>query len=241
MSTEITTTQSPTALQASQTFELLSKAVEAGQSTETLERLLDMQERVMKVQARQAYMSALAEFQSRVPPISKTRSVKKANGQLLYKFAPLEDITEQVKPLLHELGLSVSYDTTHHDNGAITVVCIVRHIGGHEERNSVYVPQTQGHNTNAAQNMGIQLSYGKRYGLINGLGITTADEDTDGRSEEIATITAEQVATIRALIEETGSNEAKLLAYAKATAIEHIQQQRYGVVVTALEKKRGQK
>lgn len=228
---------------ADQTFALLQQAVQAGTSPEALEKLLDLQERVLSRNAQAAFTAALAQFQARCPAIQKRKEVKDRSGRLMYRFAPLEDIVAQIRGLLDELGLSFSFDSdASTDAGGIIVICTIRHAAGHAERCSVHVPTTAGHNTNASQNMGIQLTYGKRYALIGALGITTADEDADGAVQEShATITADQAATIQSLIEEVGADLAGFLRYMRAGTVAEIPAASYGRAVAALEQKRRSK
>lgn len=232
----------PTPQPADQTFALLQQAVQAGTSPESLEKLLDLQERVLSRNAQAAFTAALAQFQARCPAIQKLKEVKDRSGRLMYRFAPLEDIVAQIRGLLAELGLSFSFDSDTDGAGGTTVTCTIRHAAGHAERCKVAVPATSGHNTNASQNMGIQLTYGKRYALIGALGITTADEDADGAVQEsLATITADQAATIQSLIEEVGADLAGFLRYMRAGTVAEIPAASYGRAVAALEQKRKRK
>lgn len=240
--TEITTAETnlPVA-QADQTFALLQQAVQAGTSPEALEKLVALQERIIARNAEAEFTAALAQFQANCPPIVKRHDVKDRGGRLLYKFAPLEDIVDQIKGLMSELGLSFSFDTTKNDNGGIEVTCIIRHRAGHQERTRVQIPGTKGHNTNASQDMGIQLTYGKRYALIGALGIVTADSDQDGATQTLRPITAEQAADLAALIEEVDADQAKFLKYVGAATLSEIPERDYGRAVAALEAKRAQK
>jgi hypothetical protein len=226
------------ATQAEQTFALLQQAITAGTSPETLEKLVALQERIMSHDARAQFVRALSQFQAQCPAIVKRKTVKDRSGRLLYAYAPLEDIVATVRPLLADLGLSYSFDSDTDENGKITVTCTIRHEAGHEERTVVAIPNTQGHNTNAAQNAGIALTYGQRYAFCGALGITTADEDQDGNSEKLKPITAEQAADLIALVIETGSDLDKFLAYLRVDKIEEIPAGDYERAVSALEAKR---
>jgi hypothetical protein len=227
---------------ADQTFSLLQQAVQAGTSPEALEKLLDLQERVLARNALGEYTAALAQFQSRCPAIQKRKTVADRGGRVMYKFAPLEDIVAQIRDLLAELGLSFSFDSDADDQGGVTVTCTIRHRAGHAEPCRVRVPATTGHNTNASQNMGIQLKYGQRYALIGALGITTADEDTDGATQEAGDrITADQAVSLETLAQAVGADSAKFLAYMRAGSFDQIAARDYGRAVAALEAKRAHK
>jgi len=223
---------------ADQTFALMQQGIKDGISTENMEKLMSMQERIMDRNAKSDFVVALTEFQARCPAIAKRHSVKDRGGRLMYKFAPLEDIVEQIKGLLSDLGLSYSFDSDVQPNGAIEVICVVRHRSGHQERTSVFIPATQGHNTNASQNMAIQLTYGKRYALIGALGIVTADQDQDGNAEKLRPINAQQAADLTELAEEVGADQAKFLKYLGARSFADIPERDYHRAVSALEAKR---
>lgn len=225
----------------SQALELLQQAVSAGTSPETLEKLVALQERMMAHDARSQFVAALSDFQARCPVIVKRKAVKDRGGRLLYSFAPLEDIIAQVRPLLCELGLSYSFDTETYDDGRLVVTCIIRHAAGHAEETVFSVPATQGHNTNAAQNAGIQMTYGKRYAFTGALGITTADTDEDGNSEKLKPISADKAADLLALVDEVGANLDQFLVYLRVAKIEDLPEADYSRAVAALEAKRRQK
>jgi hypothetical protein len=154
----------------------------------------------------------------------------------MYKYAPLEDIVKQVRRVLADCGLSFSFDTTDSESG-ITIVCTLRHIGGHAEKTQVFIPATKGMNTNASQDRGLQITYGKRYAFTGALGITTADEDTDARSQDVARLTKEQAANVATLLSDSGSDKEKFLKYVNASSVEDIRQADYARAIHALEQK----
>lgn len=229
-----------TAIQAApdRTFELLHQAVQQGATPESLEKLLDLQERVLARQAEREYADAIAQFQSRCPTIEKRKEVKDRSGRVMYRYAPLEDIVRQVRPLLAELGLSYAFDTECDEKGGIRVRCKIRHRAGHAETSTVYIPATRGINTNASQDMGIQITYGTRYSFIGGLGITTADEDHDAVVEQCKPITAEQALDLQAMADEVGADRSNFLKYLRVDSFESIPASAHARAVAALEAKR---
>lgn len=153
---------------------LVELAVTQGADVDKLERLMAMQERWESREAEKAFNRAIASFQHECPRIEKR---KKGHN---YMYAPLGDIIEQIKDTLHKHGLSFTYTNDHSDN-EIKVTCTVTHVDGHSKSTSMTVnPDTSG-SKNAIQAIGSAQTYGQRYTLIGALGITTADEDIDGR------------------------------------------------------------
>lgn len=162
---------------------LLLAAVEKGADVDTMERLLAMRREIRAEEARDAYYSALTAFQSACPDIPKTKEVKKANGDLLYRYAPLDTIIKYVRPALEANGFSFTFNTELMTDG-VTVTCTAHHKMGHSESSSIFIPAHSGHNTNDAQQTGSANTYGKRYTFCNVFAIV-AEEDDDGKASGI--------------------------------------------------------
>lgn len=161
--------------------ELLTKAIDKGVPVETMERLLAMRRELRAEQAKVQFDQAIARFQSACPEIAKTKEVKTSNGQVAYRYAPIESIVSQVKNLLGENLLSYSFETETKEN-AVKVVCVVKHQDGHSEHFSVEVPL--GNKTNvmsASQVVAAAITFAKRYAFCNAFGIMTGEEDTDAK------------------------------------------------------------
>src|SRR5690606_5096862 len=143
-------------------------------------------------------------------------------------------------PILKRHGLSYSWDVVQGEQ-ALIVTCILRHVGGHEERASFPVPIDTSARMSAAQANGAALTYGRRQSLIAVLGLTTADDDVDGADvgAPSATITPQQAADLDALIDEVGVDRRKVLQWAGVGRLEELPAEKYGVVVRMLERKRG--
>ena len=161
--------------------EFIVNALQNGVPVEALDKLLDMQERLYKSQAREEYFKALSKFQSECPIIKKTKSIKGKNGQIRSYYAPLEDIIEQVKPLLHENGLSYEIKSEN-DNGMVTATCFVHHIMGHTESSMFFSPIDPDAFMNDAQKYASANTYAKRNAFCNAFGIMTGDNDDDAQS-----------------------------------------------------------
>jgi hypothetical protein len=166
---------------------LLQQAIEKGLGVEELSKLMDLQERWEKNQARKLFFEAFTEFQSKCPDLRKTKEVKfdtKTGGQTNYKYAPLADITRQISQVLKQCFLSYRWEIQDNAN-EIKVTCLVSHVDGHTERTTMQAnPDTSG-SKNAIQARGSAIEYLKRYTHIGALGISTADSDIDGRLPEI--------------------------------------------------------
>lgn len=160
------------------------KAIESNVPVETLEKLLAMRDKIKAEQAKEAYTAALAAFQGECPTIVKTKPVRNREGAVIYTYAPIESIVNQVKELLAKHGLSYTIQTTTGEK-TVTSVCIVRHAMGHSEASDMTVPIGSGTGVmSAAQTVAAALTFAKRYAFLNALGIMTGDEDSEVALQE---------------------------------------------------------
>ena len=162
---------------------LIALAIEKGLSIEQLGKLLDLQERWEKKEAEKSFLIAKSGFQGKCPPLTKSKSVgyeSKAGGKVGYNYIPLGKIVEHIKESLHEYGLSFRWETKEIDN-VITITCVLSHIDGHSEKNSMSGKPDATGGKNEIQQRGSTMTYLQRYSLIGVLGISSADEDVDGQ------------------------------------------------------------
>lgn len=167
---------------------LISKAIEAGSGIDTMERLVALAKDVREVQAREAWYSAMAEFQRVCPSIKKTATAKivtRSGPGYTYRYAPLDEIMTTIQPVMGPLGLSVSW-RSRIEPAQVIVSCRVSHtLGHHEESGDIAMPVVQGDGTgaNPAQRVGIAATYAKRYSLLGIIGMAPEDDD-DAQSQE---------------------------------------------------------
>lgn len=158
---------------------LMSAAIDKGLAPEALEKLVDLQERLMKQQAIAAFNQAIQMFQSRCPTIVHNRPV--SAGSFTYTFADLPQIRKVIQPLLDECQLTYSFDTEFTEE-RIRVTCKVKHVLGHSEESSFEAKICGTDKMSSIQKSASTVTYGKRYALVGALGLMTATEDTDGRT-----------------------------------------------------------
>ena len=153
---------------------LVELAINQNADIDKLSKLMDMQERWDAQQAKKAYTLALVQFQELCPTIKKRKSGHN------YLYAPLSDIIAQIKKPLAECGLSYRFSQDESE-GQIQITCHITHKDGHSEITAMRGnPDTSG-SKNVIQSYGSTVTYLQRYTLTGALGITTADEDIDGR------------------------------------------------------------
>lgn len=122
---------------------------------------------------------ALVAAQGELRPITKDAK----NPHFNSKFASLDGIIEQVRPILASHGLAVVQGTTTPESDAnakataFTVETTILHESGEWVRTAVMIPLQKAD----PQGAGSALTYGRRYGLSAALSLAT-DEDDDGNN-----------------------------------------------------------
>lgn len=146
-----------------------------------LERLIAMQERVMKSQAVAAFNAAFAEMQGELPTITERGEIL-VNGQLRSRYAKYEDIIEVIRPILKQHGFAIRHRNETAANGMQVIVGILTHKAGHaEEDRFECAPDKSGGKADIQAN-GSTRSYGQRYTTISLCGIVTKGQDNDGNA-----------------------------------------------------------
>lgn len=163
---------------------ILLAGVERGMDPTSLRELAALYERMQDREARQAFNRAMDAFKGACPAILKVRQAKinSNKGNYSYNYAPLEEITKVVDPVLHKNGLSYRWDGKLMD-GLTTITCTVCHVDGHRESSTFVCRGCGSPSMSPAQQDASAVTLAKRHSLVMALGITT-DEDDDGRRGE---------------------------------------------------------
>lgn len=143
-----------------------------------LEKLLDMQERIMAKNAEMAFNRDMAMMQADLPTITEHGEIK-VNDVVRSRYARFEDINEAVRPVLQKHGFAINFktDTT---GGTVKVTGILTHREGHRETTDMTLPVDVSGSKNAVQSIGSSVSYGKRYVMEALLNLTSRGQDDDG-------------------------------------------------------------
>jgi len=174
-------------------------ATDPNADVDKLDRLLDMQERVLAREARVAFNAAFSEMQHEIPTVIERG--KTNNG----KYATLEDINEEIRPILQKWGFGILFRIKQTDSD-IAVTGVLSHKTGHCEETTISLPRDTSGSKNNVQAVGSSTSYGKRYVLCALLNISTRGEDDDGRSSTAAKmVTTTMAETLRDILMECNS------------------------------------
>lgn len=182
MSNQITKSETQALSQASlagaSPIEQMMAAVSSGVSLESLDKMMELQERWEAGQAKKAYVRAMAEFKRESITILKDREVRFKGTA--YSHATLNSVVSAIVPALSKHGLSHHWEVSQ-ENG-ITVRCVITHEMGHSEAVSMSAPPDSSGSKNFIQQLGSTKTYLERYTLLAITGMTASDMDDDGGS-----------------------------------------------------------
>jgi hypothetical protein len=202
-----------------------------------LERLLEMQERVIMRNARTAYYDALAEMQPHLPVIQERGAIKNGNKQVQSTYALWEDVNEAIRPILVQYGFALSFKVRRTENEIVTTG-ILSHRDGHREETELALPTDTSGSKNAVQAVGSSTSYGKRYTAFALLNITSTGEDDDGQAggapEPVDNV---RLRLLNDLADAVGADKIKLCKHLKVESLKDLPATRYEYAFARLKEK----
>jgi len=178
-----------------------------------MERLLQMQERIVARNAKSAYAAAMSEMQKDLPTISK----KGINTHTEKAYGRWEDIHSEITPILSAHGFALTFRTSTADK--VTVTAVLSHREGHSEETSLTLPSDIGKGRNDVQAIGSSISYGKRYTACAILNINLGGEDDDGKTAGDA---PPEETEVQAFVKEVDKHKASLARLLKAVGAENV-------------------
>lgn len=204
-----------------------------------MEKLLDMQERVLNRQAESEFFRSLNVCQSGMTRVSTDRN----NGQTKSKYASYAALDRVLRPIYTDNGLCLSFDTEPSGlDGILRVVCYVSN-GNYTKRYSVDMPadgkgakggdvMTKTHATGAA------ASYGMRYLLKMIFNVAIGEDDTDGNMPEaknqVLTIDKDQTFELMALINKAGITPQQFCEKGRVDSIHELPANRFDAAKNSL-------
>lgn len=201
-------------------MEMLNTAIERGDSIDKLERLMDLNDRWEKAQAKKAFIEAKAAFKANAPKIIKDKD----NAQYKSKYASIGNVVNTVNEALSQHGLDADWD--YDQSSGIKVTCKLTHIMGHSESVSlVGTPDASG-SKNPLQQIKSTLTYLKlaTFEAVTGIATREGNLDDDGNAsgKPDEFISEDQIAELTKLIAESKTDIAKFLAIGKVESLSDI-------------------
>lgn len=194
--------------------QMLQTVIQGGVTAENaaaFEKLIELHWKMQERDAERDFASAFVALQAEIPNVKAVKAVPNKDGTVRYKFAPYEEIMEQVSPLLKKHGFTVTFSTDYKDNRLIKT-CTLQHTSGHSKSNSYAVRIGSGPpGSSETQADGAAATYAKRGALSDCLNIVT--EKDDDANAEGDFITKEQAEELQHRVKMTNSDEKKFLKF----------------------------
>ena len=225
-------------------MEILQRAVERGADIDQLTKLMDLQERWERNEAKKAFVAALGAFKADPPKIVKNKHVSfggGGRGGTEYDHATLDRVCEVIGKALAEHGLSHTWKMKQGENALVTVTCTLTHQLGHSEETSLSAMPDNSGSKNPIQAVGSTVTYLQRYTLLAATGLAAGDMDDDGKGGGGGLIDAEQKDHLVALLKETGADVPRFLAWLGVASLDELPAADFDKARRGLEAKRSKK
>lgn len=213
---------------------------------EQLDKLIDVQEKFEKIQAKKEFYKAFSEFKREPIVIKKDSNVsytsKKTGETTSYNHASLSNVMEVASPLLALHGLAISW-LPNQENGQISVTTVLSHVLGYSVSTTLSAPPDTSGQKNSIQAVASTVTYLERYTTLAILGLATK-EDNDGQGtdsqKELEYITPDQVENLKFEIDKTQRDNEELSgvicgAY-KVPSLQHILSKDYAGILDRISK-----
>lgn len=177
----VATQVAPVAVQANNPMAMIAAAVARGVDTDQLTKLMDLQERWEKNEARKAFAAAMVAFKAEPIEILKNSHVSytTSKGTTEYDHATLHNVCAQIIAALGKNGIAHTWKPSTQD-GKVSVTCILRHSMGHEESVTLDAKADDSGGKNGIQAIGSTITYLQRYSLLAATGLAVKGQDDDG-------------------------------------------------------------
>ena len=216
---------------------LVEMAMQKNYDPEFISKMMDLQERNEAKVAKQAYVTAMAEFKFNLPTVFKD----KKNKQYDSMYASESALFNTINPELSKHGLSASFSFPDTEGSILKVTCIITHKGGHSESITLPGPIDISGSKNPLQQVKSTVTYLKKatFEAITGIASSDPISDDDGNSSGLTkTINDKQVSTIMDLINAKEADETKFCEYMKVEKVEDILSGDFNKAIIALNKKK---
>lgn len=195
-------------------------ALDPNVNIEKMEKILDMQERVLNKQAELEFNQAMTQAMAEIPSFEKGR---KAHN---YNYATFESINKLVKPIIAKHGLFITFRTDFQSDDFVMVTAKITHKAGYSDETSMRFPFDTTGSKNTIQATGSAISYGKRYTISALLNITTHNEDDDGFSTS-KTIGEKEIERINNGLDKSGVTLDDICEYMTVEKLSDIKLEKY--------------
>jgi len=201
-----------------------------------MQKLLDVQERLMAKQAEMNFNQALTTLEGEMPRVVKTGQIV-IKGRLQSKYGKYEDLDRIIRPIMRKYGLSLRFNSRQDEKG-LTMKGILAHRDGHSESAEVWLPYDRSGNKNETQAVGSTISYGKRYlaGML--LDVVFEGEDDDAQSAGGEKISEDEARDLGLMLKEVKADKARFCKFMDVENLSDIPRKDLEKATKAINKKR---
>lgn len=158
-------------------MQMVAIAVQQGADLAKIEKLMELQERWEKNQARKAYVAAMAAFKANPPIILKNKHVSfslKTGGRTEYNHATHDEVTNKIIMAMAPHGLSHNW-TVRQEGNMVFVKCAITHELGYSESTEMFGPPDTTGTKSAIQAIASTTTLLQRYTLLSISGLTSQE------------------------------------------------------------------
>lgn len=202
-----------------------------------LDALMRMQFELEKRQAEKEAIEAFTRVSSKMPRVKKNGTID-MGSKGSFAFAKWEDMDAVIRPIITAEGFTLSFNSAVKEGGGLIVTGELMHRSGHVRTATIPLPLDAGPGRNNLQAVGSTLSYGKRYCAEMLLNIVRENQDDDGIKGAMRFATEEEIAEIRALLEQTAQDEARFCQFMNVAHLGELPATSVGIARNALNAKR---
>lgn len=173
----------PAQLPALNISALLELSVQRGDSIDVLTKLMDLKERMDRIDAKRQYDEAFAKFKAKCSKV--IRNTEYTDGPLKgKKYASLIDVVDAATGYMAEFGLTASWEPidlpAEQDKIWVRLACVIHH-GGYSERVEFGGPVDTGPARSPMQARKSTVTMLERITFLMATGLAEADADDDGQ------------------------------------------------------------
>jgi len=216
------------------------------EGAEVVKQVLAMHREQKMLTAKEDFREALAKAKAEFPPIKRTREgahTTHKGGKTVGNYAPLDEITQAIDPILFKYGLTYRWDREITGDREYIVFYLAK--GMYEEARGRFPAEKDSvTGRNAIQAVASGETYAKRYSLCAGLGITGEDPDDDGEAagakEESRgpTISKDAAGRLKAALDSVDADIGRLLAAYEVDSLNELTEAEAEKVYAQIEAKR---
>lgn len=170
-------------------LQMIAMGIQKGMSPEQMNQLMDLRDREEGLQAKKAFVVAMAKFKESAPTIEKDSNVSYGNTN--YSHATLANVVTKITQSLAQYGLHHKWTTDQKDN-KVTVTCTITHELGHSESTSLESSPDSSGSKNPIQALGSAVTYLQRYTILAITGLAAGGTDDDGGASGSPTTQTQQ-------------------------------------------------